>query len=266
MKKPTGEDIWYGYNQPYGYWRVGNPLVKVSVLTIVIAGTFMEEPSLTFQGLAALFIMLFAPVNPDSRYQNFIMNFGLGSFIITSLYFVPYDSLRFTRIIPNIATIDWLSIMTALIIFLAFLKVVSVATTRDFAWLVDLMPKHLREQVGGLVYSFGYSIPRAPGILWEADEAIRSRGGYRPFALSTLWSLDRFVDTIGIWILYIMRQIEEMALTVDYTIESRIMLGKRGKTPIVRKLSQTDYAMVGMLVIGIIGSRIMLLVTHYRIF
>jgi hypothetical protein len=258
MKKPTGEDIWYGSNQPYGYWRVGNPIVKGSVLIVVIAGFFLKVPSLTFQGLAALFIMLWAPVNPDSPYQTFLMNIGLGSFIITSLYFVPYDSLTFTTIIPNIATINWLSVMTAFILMFAFLKVSAAATTRDFAWFVDVMPKHLREQVGVLVYSYAYSIIRVSGIFWEADEAIRSRGGYRPFALCTLRSLDSFVDTLGIWCLFIKRQMDEMALTVDYIINSRIMLGKRGKTPIVRKVSQTDWAMIGMLVIGVICPRLML--------
>ena len=247
MPRITGKDVWYGYNQPYGYWKVGNPIVKVSVLALVILGTFAQDPSLTFQGLAAIFIMLYAPSDPNSRYQNL--------FIIASLYLVPYDSLRLTTTIPTIATIDWFSIMTVLIVFYAFFKVAVAATTRDFAWFIDLMPKSLHMQVGGLMYSYAYSIPRILNMMREADEAIRSRGGYSPFALSTLRSLNRFIDTIGVWSLNIMRQMEEMAVTIDYTIVSRIVMGKRGKTPIVRKWSKTDYTMAGVLVFGVIVSR-----------
>jgi hypothetical protein len=83
MRKPDSPDVWFARNQPYGYWRAGNPIVKLLGFITMMVGTFARDPSLSIQGAMIVFVMLLMPFKPRSRWQVFFINFGLGSSIVS---------------------------------------------------------------------------------------------------------------------------------------------------------------------------------------
>ena len=253
INKPTSSDIWYARNQPYGYWRVGNPIVKLATLAVITVGIFVREPSLTFQGFAVVSLMVWAPFNPKSWFQIIFINFGLGVFFVGLLNpcVIPYDSLRFTWNIPMVAKIDGLLVIAMFCMMLAYIKVARVVTSRDYVWLIDIIPQKLwRKPIAASMYSHVYGVLRFPNVVWEANIAIRSRGGHSPFTLRILRSFDTLIDTFGLWLLYICRELKEVTLTIEYVIMSRVRLPKR-KAPIWRSWSLTDYSIAGVLVFGV---------------
>lgn len=264
MRKKTGKDIWDAKNQPYGYWRAGNPIVKAATLISIIVGAFAQDPSLIVQGTIVVFIMLWAPFNPFSTFRTYVVNLGIGCFLVASFgpSVVQYETLRFTTDIPNIAKIDWLSVITVFIMFVAFFNISRAITSRDFAWLIDLTPNFLRAHIAGIMYSFAYGFLRAPTVLWSADVAIRSRGGHRLISLRAWRSSKTFIDTLSIWSLYLLREMKEMAITVDYVVVSRVVLNRR-KTPIARKWSSTDISIAGVLLFAVVIPRIAPLVIDF---
>jgi len=248
--KIGGEDIWYPINQPYGYWKVGNPIVKFSAIFLVIIGALFWNPTLIFQSICIIFMMIYIPVNPYSKFQIIFVNFFLGLFLVLLFFYVSFDSLKFSTEIHGVATIEWFFVFTFLIMSFSFWIVSKTITTRDYAWLIDIIPKYWRGFVGGFVYSFGYAILRFPKILWEADVTIRSRGGYRPFSPKILFDSNKLIDTFGIWTLYLVREMKDMVINVNYVIVSRVMLNK--KTPIARIWRLIDLAIMGVLVLGVV--------------
>lgn len=258
----NGEAVYYARTQPYGYWRVGNPVIKIIALFIMTLGAFIKNPSLTLQGAAIIFIILWAPFNPRSKFQIIAINFGLGFIVIHLLSenIIPYEALRFTTEIPYIAKINWMQIFIIFITIIAYISTARAITSRDYAWLIDIFPiKWKRENFGASIYSFAYGFLRFPNVVWEIDISIRSRGGRRPYNPKTFKSLSSFELTLSLWTLQIAREIREMAFTVDYVISSRIRLSKR-KTPIWRSWSATDISIGGLLLAGILGPRIELFI------
>ena len=264
MKKINSKDVYFARNQPYGYWRVGNPIVKITIVILIAIGVFVKDPSLVLQASAVVFIMLWARFDPKSKFQIVVINFGLG-FVIVSLLdpnVSPYNLLRFTTIIPYIAKIDWSFVVMTFVMMGTFLAVRPAVTSRDYAWLINIFPTvWFRENVGGTIYSFAYGIHRLQDAVWDADTAIRSRGGHRP-SLRTLRSLDTLINTLSLWTWYLLREIEEMRITVQYVILSRIKIPTR-KTPIARKWSLTDISILGIVVMGIVIPRV---VTFAKVF
>jgi len=252
------KDIWYAKNQPYGYWRVGNPIIKISVIIIMLFGIIYDDPSLTLQGSILTFLMLWAPFNPRSIIQNLFINLGLGAFMV-SLFLpsiLPYDYLRIVTNIPSVAKIEWLWIGIFFIMGYALFSITRAITSRDYAWFVDLCPKVFKKKIAGIIFSFPYGLLRAPIVFEQTNISIRSRGFHLPFSFKAFSSFEFFINTLGIWILLIYRETNEMVLTIDYVLVSRVKPLQR-RTPIARVFSVTDLGVFGVIIFSIFIPRVM---------
>jgi len=257
MLNITGKDIYFARNQPYGYWRVGNPIVKGFGIILMVIGAFSINPSLIIQSAIVIGIMLWAPFNPKSMFQIIIMNFGFGIIFVSMLNptIFPYDRLDNTTSIPYIANINWLTIISMFIMMFALYSIVRAITSRDCIWFVTLIPNSLsRRHIGAITYSFIYGFMRFRHIVLDLDITIRGRGGYRPYAFKTMKTMNTFVDNFAYWFDGLLREMEEMRKIIQFVLISRIKITRR-ITPIARAWSPTDFCIMGIMVFGIILPR-----------
>jgi hypothetical protein len=213
---------------------------------------------LLLQGTAATLVMVTAPRGPESWFHRLVFNLGLGSFLVGILSpaaeIVPYDRLDRALVfeIPRVATVNGFQSLCLVLMMVALLLVGRAFTSRDYAWMTGILPSgRLRTFVSQTVYAHAYGWLQLPRVLSEADVSLRSRGIGRPLALRNLVNAERFIDSLGLWTLYLFRQIREMTTVVEFVILSRVRLADR-RTPIARVMSAADWSMVGVLGFGVL--------------
>ena len=80
---------------------------------------------------------------------------------------------------------------------------------------------------------------------------MRSRGVLKPWSLTIIKSKDRILNNLTLWVLYIMRELNQMVTTIDYEIRCRIRFDKR-KSPVGRYWSSVDISIFGIIIIIIL--------------
>ena len=257
MVTTNANDVWYYRNQPYGLWKAGNPLIKFICITIILWGAFFNDPLVMIQGTLLCIILLYMPSRPNSKIFNIAVNFGIGSSLIyfVSRYFPLLETLPHHSEIPQVATINWIVIFSYTLIIFAFIKIRVAITSRDLAWFIDITPRICRDSLGGQIYSYIYGIFRFPEILSNLSERILSRGGCRPFGKKTCKKFNVLVEIIGLWCLNLLRHIDDMTLTVEYVLQSRIKIMDRSH-PSKESWSSVDFSIAGIILFSIILPRI----------
>lgn len=205
--------------------------------------------------------MLWMPFNFKNKYLMFILNAGIGCCLISCLhpdYLINYEVLDISYKINGVATIKILFIASMFLIIFSLFFITRAITSRDYAWIINLLPTENRLASSGYIHSYAYAIIKLPRIITEANISILSRGLYLPFSIK--WNINR-TDLFGLWMLFIIRECKEMALTIEYVLTSKIKPQTR-VTPIARHFSPNDYNILSI-VICILFLRVMDLVKFY---
>lgn len=260
-KDIDAEAVFHGRCAPYGYFKVGNPIVKFTLIILITVAVYLRDFNLVVQTAIIILFMIWMPFR-YVKYQkasSFIM--GLIAMGIAGLSFIklPFGLSDLTLNIPGYADIDILyaiNLLIALIVYFIIAKS-DVFATRDFAWIVDLSQnKKLRELLAGNIFSFAYGILRFPEAIQIGSISIKSRGGDYPFSRKGLLSLKENMTNFSLWVLYFIRIIEEMTQIVEYVLVSRVRVRKR-KIPIWRDWYSSDYTVSGMIIFCLLVPRIL---------
>lgn len=260
-KQLSARTVLYYINQPYGYFKVGNPIIKYSVIILMFIGVFSRDIYLVIQSAIIILVMLWLPFKTykNEKISTVIigfLSFGLAGFLKLN---IPPNIQKLALDIPGYMIIDVLycvNLLIMLIIFIIFAKS-NVLTTMDFSWIVDIFksPK-IRMNFAGIVYSFAYGLLRFPELLENADIAIKSRGGNKPLRPSGKPIIERARINLSLWILYVFRSLEEMTRIIHYVITSRVKIRKR-EIPLWRYWATSDYCIAGMIFFSIFIPRIL---------
>lgn len=251
----NSSDIWYARNQPYGYWRVGNPIVKMIVVFLLLLGVLINSPSIVIQSSILIYIMLWLPFKPKNKLILVLINLGIGGFIV-GLFFpnviIDYQLLDIKFEIQHVASIKVLNTISIFLLVISLIFMTKAVTSRDYAWLISLMPKRFKKTSSGYTYSYAYALIRVPFIISEANISLLSRGYNLPLAFKL--NIDR-VESSGLWLICIFRELRDMAITIEHLIISKIKPESR-QTPIAKHFSLTDLSILGIIIFSIIGPRI----------
>lgn len=260
-------DVWHAITQPYGYWRASNPIVKFAPVLLMLAGSTIYSPALLLQGVLASEFMLSAPFNSRSPYCLVGICVAMGTTVAAlltpSIGIVPYSflSLSMTFEIPRYVTVDGFFSLCIVIMMVSLFRVRLAFTSRDYAWLIDFIPgPKLNKFFGETLYAHVYGWLQLPRLVTEADIALKSRGVGRPSLFRFLRHPNTAIDELGLWTLYIVRRMQEMAILVEFFVMSRVRLDRR-QTPLGRQLSVADVAVILVLICGILVPRLVSFVT-----
>jgi hypothetical protein len=237
-----GKLVLRGYNQPYCAGGVKHPIAKFLLIAAPMAGVLFGRPSFVFQSFLLLIVVLHPPLGTKTRGRVVLSLAFLGSFavLLASPVVVPYGRLTLFTEVPGVLTIDWLLTAGALVMMAAAIVSVRLITTRDYICLLELaLPARVRPYALAAALAFGYGASRIPNLLRSASIAIRSRGGER-LRLRDLLS-DRGMDSIGLWSLFIWRDIDRMAESLEFTMRNRIRPEQR-RSVMMRDFSLPDCA------------------------
>lgn len=243
-----------GRTQPYGFWRAGNPWVKLCVILVAPVGITLESPSIVLQGAVLILLMLKLPVNPKSSINNILWTGGAGSFICFLLnprVIIPYED--FSKI--KIHYVTDLSMTICILIFSISLFLVRRAfTTRDYDWFIAYLPPgQLKIKVANLVYSFGYGMRRLRKYFWEAGASIRNRGMHRFFHFKSLINPKKIELHLALWCMYFIRCFIGVEKSINFVVASRMI----NKTATIAKYwSTTDKSLLGVIFLTIIVPRL----------
>lgn len=252
----NGSDIWYARNQPYGYWRVGNPIVKMMAVFLLLFGVLVNSPSIIIQSSILIYIMLWLPFRPKSKFILVLINLGIGGFIVGLFYpnvILDYQLLDIKIEIQHVASLKVLNIISIFLLVISLFFMTKAVTSRDYAWLISLMPNKFKQSSSGYTYSYAYALIRVPLIISEANISLLSRGFNLPLALKL--NFDR-IESSGLWLICIIRELRDMAVTIEHLIISKIKPENR-ITPIAKHFSLTDLSILGIIIFSIIGPRVL---------
>ncbi|MFW6002177.1 MAG: hypothetical protein ACOCQD_02455 [archaeon] len=252
----NGSDIWYARNQPYGYWRVGNPIVKMVVVFLLLFGVLVKSPSIIIQSSILIYIMLWLPFKPKNKLVLVLINLGIGGFIVGLFYpnvILNYNILDIKFEIQHVASIKILHVVSIFLLVISLLFMTKAVTSRDYAWFISLLPNKFKKSSSGYTYSYAYALIRVPLIISEANVSLLSRGFNLPFALRL--KVDR-IESSGLWLICIFRELRDMAVTIEHLIISKIKPENR-ITPVAKHFSLTDLSISGIIIFSIIGPRVL---------
>jgi len=239
-----------GRVQPHGFWRAGNPWVKLCVIMVAFIGILFNRPSLVIQGAALIFIMLKLPVSPKSKINNILWTAGLGGFIVFLLgphIIIPYEELS-TIDIPYVTNLSMTISILVFSVSLFFLR--RAFTTRDYDWIIGYIPQgKIKLIIANLIFSFGYGVRRLRKYVWEAGASIKNRGMHRFFHLDTLKNPSSFELHVALWCIYFVRCFITIEKTINFVVASRMI----NKDPTIAKYwSSTDKSLLGVIFFTVI--------------
>lgn len=253
--------VWYAGNQPYGYNRVGNPLIKSIGIILMMVGVSAQVASIVFWGVAITLFILYIPFNQRSRIGIISVHIGLGSLLVfvtnPMTKIIPYNTLqaRMQLDVPHVAVIDGLFVLSALSMMITLFMAYRAFTSRDLALLVDLVPttRGARNFFANWLFSYAYSAMRVPSILIAASISLRSRGIGKPRWWKLFYDPSGLADDLGPWILYFIREMREMVHMIDYLIRSRMRPSRRPWGKVFLHWSTTDLSMAGAFLVSGLG-------------
>lgn len=258
--KIPGIDIWSGFNQPYGYWRLGNPILKLIIIFLLIYSFVIADYGLMIQIIALILIILYMPYDESSKISMFFMSFGFGGLIIGLLspIFIHFNKYEIKSEIKNIATIDIFRVIMAALLIIIFFLISKAFTSRDYAWLIDLFKwKSLRLKLALYFHSYCYTLLRGHTVLQKVDISLRTRGILRPTKIfsHSEKSIDIFIDIFGLWLLNLFAYSRKIEKTIIFVLVSRYNVYER-QTPLWRKWSPNDISILGVLLLTVLFPRI----------
>jgi len=256
--RPSADDVWYARNQPYGYWRVGNPIVKACAVLLMSIGLVAQQASLVFQCSLLIWIMLWMPFRPTSKTMIVLIHLGLGG-ILVGLFapsmLVDYGALDIKIPIQQVGSLKVLETLYIFFGVFSFVFASRAVTSRDYAWLITVFPRSMKTETTGYIFSYAYALVRLPSVLGEVNISILSRGLRLPLSL---FPVSNRLDSFGIWTLAVYREMNEMASTIEYQIVSKLKPETR-TTPVGKYFSTTDASVLGIILASIVLPRILLL-------
>lgn len=257
MNIPNSSDVLLYKNMPYGFWKSGHPFVKYCCVFIGLVGMISKSPSLILQSSALCLILLYMPTSKRSKIINIFWNFGVGSGIIYFLSPAYIDKLpKKISSLQYVGNLNWKMLFSYLVLIFVLFNVRKAFTSRDFSWFIDTMPNKVKPMLSSTIYSYMFGMIKGPATIRELSTAIKSRGGCRFFRRKKCRNFEAYIDLIGIWVMNLLRKVEDMALSVEYILISRIKIFERSN-PAKWAWSEVDYSIVGIIISIVIVKRIL---------